>query len=330
MLIAAMGYGQTRPGGKYTPYWTKTDSGFVRYAYFVSGAGEPAALAGRIILFPWTGDSLAYKKPDGTIIVLGRLGTGGGLAWTDTLAGATNLATQGDLTRLVPDTSRAASIADSLKGKRLYPVSATINKGTNYKLYIGAGDSIYAGQDSLGGFADSTRIAYGLPVTADPTVDSLHARTITTAGKVIIGGDIDYELRHAHVHVDSVSYVPAVAKDVFTTIAPTFTVDETLHVSCAADTMKIQDAGDYYTAISLTLQGANGDDYRIGIFKNGVRKYSFVITTTGANNYQGGSLNFYLEGLVYGDGLSLKITNLTDSDDPTIRSCTWYLRKEHD
>jgi hypothetical protein len=147
------------------------------------------------------------------------------------------------------------------------------------------------------------------------------------------GGVYSYHLAHAAAYREAITYTPAVTQNVYTKITPTFTISEADSITIAGDTITIKTGydGDYKLDFSLTMSGANGDDFRVKLYKNnattGVNGSNHV-TTTGATNYVSLSYFWYLTDLVAGDDLSFRITNTTDSDDPTITDIKFYIEKK--
>lgn len=100
-------------------------------------------------------------------------------------------------------------------------------------------------------------------------------------------------------------------------------------LTAAGDSITIITAGDYRITYSFTMVGGNATDWKIAVFLNSVKQYGVRRTTTGATNYSGGTLPFYLKDLVAGDDISFKVTNLTNpyTDDPTFTNINVFIEK---
>ena len=103
-------------------------------------------------------------------------------------------------------------------------------------------------------------------------------------------------------------------------------------LTLSGDIMTVVNAGDYFGHISLAISGANGEDYFLRCFnitQNIQMEYIIGGTTTGAGNYLNISLPLYLECNA-GDTLRMEIKNITNNNDPTVRSSVFYLSYLHD
>jgi len=152
----------------------------------------------------------------------------------------------------------------------------------------------------------------------------------TGIGAVSMTGDLTYNFKHFVAYVTGGTYTPNTASNVTFKMLPTFQVSENDGFTFAGDSLTIITAGDYYMDFAGTFQGANGSDWKLSIFKNGVELASGwpVVTTTGAGNYCTWSWPIYWIGLAAGDDLSWHVMNEGGTDDPTFRALKWYIRKE--
>ena len=103
-------------------------------------------------------------------------------------------------------------------------------------------------------------------------------------------------------------------------------------LTLSGDIMTIVNAGDYFGHVTVAISGANGEDYFIRCFnitQNIQMGYIVGGTTTGAGNYLNISLPLYLECNA-GDTLRMEIKNITNNNDPTVRSSVFYLSYLHD
>jgi hypothetical protein len=112
-----------------------------------------------------------------------------------------------------------------------------------------------------------------------------------------------------------------------------FTVDESAYITCAGDSIVIQDAGDYVLHFSADGSAATtGDIIRIGLAKNSNTPLNIgkPKDKAGANDAElTHAWTWYLNGLVAGDRLKFMVTNTVDNDDYTAQDCSVYIRKEH-
>ena len=102
--------------------------------------------------------------------------------------------------------------------------------------------------------------------------------------------------------------------------------------SLSGDIMTVTNGGDYFGHISLAISGGVNEDYFLRCFnitQNAQMGYIIGGTTTGASNYLNLSLPLYLECNA-GDTLRMEIKNITNNNDPTVRSAVFYLSYLHD
>jgi hypothetical protein len=149
-----------------------------------------------------------------------------------------------------------------------------------------------------------------------------HATNITTTGEVSQQG-----LTHAEMVAELISYTPNLTQNVYTRFLPTFSTTENDGFTIAGDSITIIKAGSYSVNFTRAFQGGNNEDYNIAICKNGVRVRTIRRTTMGANNYVGGNAFKYLDNLVAGDDISIKITNITNSGDPTFFGAYIFIQR---
>ena len=309
--------------GSHETYWRTASNSGSTFSMLKRGRSADAAGAvnnngvlGNIIWRGW--DGTAYSVQAAT-----QISAQATEAWTGSANGTKLLfytTPNGAITNSVAMTlgSDLSVNVDSLYA-RTAKTSAAMIVGTNL-----TADSTQTRRLKSSGGANLDSV-YTRKVTVSSTVntDSLYGRTAKFTG------DLSYNVTHAHVSLDTMTYTPNVVQNVYFLMQPSLAVNETSNVFFALDTMKILRAGDYFTTVSLTMQGAVNEDYSIAICKNGTKVFNIMNTTTGAANFQGVTLNYYLDGLVVDDGISLRVTNRTNSNDPTFKGLTWYLRKDH-
>lgn len=153
--------------------------------------------------------------------------------------------------------------------------------------------------------------------------------SIDASGNTTITGDLTYALRHGEMVIEGATYTPNLTQNVWFKMVPGMTVTEQDNITLAADSITITTAGSYLVTFTITFSAANGDDFMVGIAKNGTVVRNVRRTTTGATNYQGAMVQKYMDNLVVGDDISFYIMNITDNDDPTIISTYVYVRKEY-
>jgi len=103
-------------------------------------------------------------------------------------------------------------------------------------------------------------------------------------------------------------------------------------MSLVDDNMFIIYGGDYSGHVSLTVSGANGNDYYMRIYnttQSTQMGYIIGATMTGATNFTNVSLPIYVEANT-GDYLQLQIMNVTNDNDPLVRSAVFYMNKLHE
>lgn len=151
--------------------------------------------------------------------------------------------------------------------------------------------------------------------------------TIDASGNVIVTGDLHYDLRHAEMLAEGISYKPNLTQNVWLKLAPTFVVSEADNITAVADSMTIVTPGSYTVYFTISFQAGNNEDYNIGITKNGTVIRQIRRTGLGAGNYVGGQVFKYLDGLVAGDDIAVKIQHITNSNDPTIIGVYMFVQK---
>ena len=90
------------------------------------------------------------------------------------------------------------------------------------------------------------------------------------------------------------------------------------------DTLVIITPGDYMVVASLSFSGTtNGDVYEFALFKGGVIASPKIERTTTSTDIGNVSLPFYVDSLVAGDVLDLKMRNTANDFDATLIACSW-------
>jgi hypothetical protein len=188
--------------------------------------------------------------------------------------------------------------------------------------------------NTVTGAANNISFSKGLSVsgaTYDSSVTGTgghFARGLLVGGSAEIVDDVKWTFRHAFLRYDTTAYVPAVAQNVYTTLTPGFTTIDNDSITVAADTITILTPGDYYSLATFSVSGGNNDNFVFALYKNGVIVNRKLVTTRGAGNDIPVSMQNYIVGATRNTGLSLRVTNTTDNDDPTLNGIAWYLEKK--
>jgi hypothetical protein len=219
--------------------------------------------------------------------------------WTIRIAGRSYVAYNGNTGGLV------------LQNMYAYPITFNVNNTT-----MGSGE--------IARFLATGQLAIG-QTTADSSITTKHGVHIGNSLK--IDNDLTYYLRHCFLSGEALSYTPAVAQNIYTKLVPGLTVLEADSITAVADSIVIQTPGSFLLHWTFTVQGLNGKDFTFAIRLNDVKVKGITLTTTGANNYISGATQWYFDGLVRGDRISFAVTNVTDNEDPTIKSMTVFCHK---
>jgi hypothetical protein len=102
-------------------------------------------------------------------------------------------------------------------------------------------------------------------------------------------------------------------------------------VSMTDDTMVFANTGDYVGSVTVSISGANGDDFFIRIYDlTASEQMGYIIggTTTGASNYLPINLPVYIEATA-GNQYALQIMNLGSAGDATARSSVFEVHYLH-
>lgn len=148
-------------------------------------------------------------------------------------------------------------------------------------------------------------------------------------GSEIRTGTITYTFIHSVANVSGTTYTPALTVNVPLKLRPVMVSIETVGMTFAGDTLILPTAGDYVLQIFSDISSVNGDDFNISCRVNNVAisTSSWQGTTTGATNFNSISYLWYLNNIVANSNISLYITNLTNSNDPTIRRFKIFIQK---
>ncbi len=132
---------------------------------------------------------------------------------------------------------------------------------------------------------------------------------------------------HSAMSFQDSAFVIDITQNAFSKITNTgndlFTVTDGDGVTIAGDTLTIITPGTYLITAGLSFSGTNGDVFEFAAFKNAVIASPKMERSTSATDIGAVPLPFYLESLVAGDDISLRITNTASSDDATVVACSW-------
>jgi hypothetical protein len=109
-------------------------------------------------------------------------------------------------------------------------------------------------------------------------------------------------------------------------------IPEKVGITIASDDITIENPGDYIGHLTIALSQANNDDFFIrcmNITQNKQQGYIIGGTTSGTNNFLNLSLPLYLENVVANDVFQFQIENISNNDDPIVRSAVFYISYLH-
>ena len=108
-------------------------------------------------------------------------------------------------------------------------------------------------------------------------------------------------------------------------------LDEADGISEAADVFTIDNTGDYWGNLSLSISGLNGKDFHVRVYNNTqtrVEGRPIGISTTGANNEMNVSVPIYIEATA-ADAIQFEIMS-ADGSDPVVDDGLFTLAYLHD
>jgi len=211
----------------------------------------------------------------------------------------------------------------AIGNKALYRNGSGGNEG-DYVIAIGAESGINNNQLDSALFITSgdtnTALIYGRNTAYKPRVQ--------INGDLTVTGQLYTTIPHAFFSTEDTTYTPAVAQNVYTVLG--FPGNKEIdHMTKAGDSLQITVAGSYYMQLEFTMQGGANNDFRMALFINGVKVKSSTITTTGAANYESAIVTWYADDMEIGDDITIRVTNLTNSDDPTLKSGSLFIYKAY-
>lgn len=156
--------------------------------------------------------------------------------------------------------------------------------------------------------------------------------SISPTGVTNFSGDVNYNLVQGSMYLENGAYTPSMPlKNVFYKLSPGMTVSSSNGITVVPDSITVLTSGSYKIDFVIDMQGSNGNDFRIKMFRNhdpaGVAG-SATITTLGAGNKVCLSY-FYFINVVAGDVLSFWVTNLSNNTNScTINDMKVYIEKK--
>lgn len=109
-----------------------------------------------------------------------------------------------------------------------------------------------------------------------------------------------------------------------------FTVGNADQMTIQGDSITIIFPGDYVIVAAISFSGSAADFWEFALFENGVIASPKMERSTSQTDVGNISLPYYVQDLVAGDDLSLRITNTNSGDDPTMVSCSWVIWRLHE
>ena len=139
---------------------------------------------------------------------------------------------------------------------------------------------------------------------------------------------------HASISFQDSAFVLDLTQNAFSKVTNTgndlFTVTDVDGMTTAGDTITVTLPGNYIVTASISFSGTSADVFEFAAFKNGVIASPKMERSTGSTDIGSASLPFYLESLVAGDDISLRMTNTASSDDATLVACSWVIWRLHE
>jgi hypothetical protein len=140
-------------------------------------------------------------------------------------------------------------------------------------------------------------------------------------------GEVSHKLTHTFSSSEDTTYTPAITQNAYTKII--FGAKEFDNFTKTADSIRIDKSGSYWFSITISLSGNNSNEFKAALFIGGSKVKSVTQTTTGSSNRQQIKLEWYCDGCTAGTYFSLRMTNITNNDDPTIYGGTIYCERKY-
>ena len=151
-------------------------------------------------------------------------------------------------------------------------------------------------------------------------------------GVVRITGDLTFNLVHGYFYYTDKTEAINLTQNVYSKLTNgttnLWTTGNASGITFAGDTATIVTPGDYVVFFNVVSAGAGTNDiYKYILCKNGVKVGG---APTAKSTKADGGWTWYLDDLVAGDDISIRVTNTVDNDDITLNDASLYIRKEHD
>lgn len=144
-------------------------------------------------------------------------------------------------------------------------------------------------------------------------------------------------VHHAYGGFENAALTTTNNQNAWTAIAnpssPIWTLVEAEGFSNSLDNIVIANVGSYVGNCSITFSGANGDDYWIRAYNVTTAAqigYHMGVVTTGASNFTEVSFPMYISTVAANTKIRFEIMNISNNDDPLIRSGIFILKYLHD
>jgi len=112
-----------------------------------------------------------------------------------------------------------------------------------------------------------------------------------------------------------------------------FSGDESFAIGFEDDEITMEDSGDYFGVVSMTLTGDNAVDYQLRVYnitQSKVMGYKIGVTTKGAGNFSNITLPLYFDSINKGDRLRMEIQNISNAKNPTFKNSVFYISYLHE
>ena len=144
--------------------------------------------------------------------------------------------------------------------------------------------------------------------------------------------DFVYSYPNYSGRATALTYTPNVTVNTPFRLALVLTAIKTKNIAYTGDTaLVIAIAGNYKISLNLYLTAtAAGETYKVNVYKNNslVTIANPTVTSTGAAYYFSIPCDWDLQGLNFGNIITFKITNVTNSNDPTIKEVLLMANKK--
>jgi hypothetical protein len=145
-------------------------------------------------------------------------------------------------------------------------------------------------------------------------------------------GEIKSRVIHAKVSADSINFVSGSVQNRWYKINAGLAVKDTVGITLAGDSLKIQEAGDYEIFVTIGVATSNTNDkIRCKLFANNAQIVPalsrFIINSNGTGSQQTIPNIWYYHGAIAGQWLSFRILNQTGARAMTVTDLSVYIKK---